>query len=149
MCGSPRNLSDEMIRALAERGGVMGINLCPSFLSHEFFEAERRATAPYMAAWHAGELTLDEAGEKAAAYVRSLPRPPLETVVEHVRHAIDVGGEDCVGLGGDLDGVDALPARIDGVHDYPRLVESLVAGGLTHIQLEKVCSRNFRRVFGC
>jgi len=146
LCASPRNLSDEMIRALAEAGGVMGINLCPSFLSRSFYEAETRATASYMDAWHAGELTLDEAGEKAAAIVRTLPRPPLRTVVEHVRHAIDVGGEDCVGLGGDLDGVDALPEGIDGVHDYPRLVAALRAAGLTEAQLEKVCYRNFARV---
>jgi len=147
LCAAPRNLSDDMIRALADAGGVMGINLCPSFLSPSFYEAERRATGPLMDAWHAGRLTLDEAGEKAAAVVRSLPRPPLETVVEHVRHAIDVGGEDCVGLGGDLDGVDALPEGIDGVHDYPRLVAALRGAGLTEAQLEKVCYRNLARVF--
>ncbi len=148
VCSAPRNLSDDMIRALAERGGVMGINLCPSFLSQSFYDAEERATAPYMAAWHAGEITLDEAGERSAAVSRSLPRPPLETVVAHVKHAIDVGGEDCVGLGGDLDGVDALPAGIDGVHDYPKIVAALLAAGLTEAQVEKVCWGNFARVMG-
>lgn len=147
VCSAPRNLTDDMTRALAERGGVMGINLCPSFLSQWFYDAEERATAPYMAAWHAGQITLDEAGEKAAAVSRSLPRPPLETVVTHVRHAIDVGGEDCVGLGGDLDGVDALPAGIDGVHDYPRIVRALRDAGLNETQIEKVCWANFARVF--
>jgi len=147
VCTAPRNLSDDMIRALAERGGVMGINLCPSFLSQSFYDAEERATSPYMAAWHAGEITLDEAGEKSAAVSRSLPRPPLETVVAHARHAIDVGGEDCVGLGGDLDGVDALPGGIDGVHDYPRIVGALRGAGLNETQLEKVCWGNFARVF--
>lgn len=148
VCSAPRNLSDEMIRALAERGGVMGINLCPSFLSQSFYDAEEAATAPFMAAWHAGDLTLDEAGEKAAAVTRTLPRPPLETVVAHVKHAIDLGGEDCVGLGGDLDGVDALPAGIDGVHDYPKIVAALLAAGLTEAQVEKVCWTNFARVMG-
>ncbi|MBM3146809.1 MAG: membrane dipeptidase [Actinobacteria bacterium] len=147
VCSAPRNLTDEMIRALAERGGVMGINLCPSFLSQSFYDAEEAVTAPFMAAWHAGDLTLDEAGEKAGAVTRSLPRPPLETVVAHVRHAIDVGGEDCVGLGGDLDGVDALPAGVDGVQDYPRIVAALLAAGLTEAQVEKVCWGNFARVF--
>lgn len=147
VCAAPRNLTDEMIRALADRGGVMGINLCPSFLSQDFHEAEEAATAPFMAAWHAGELTLDEAGEKAGAVTRTLPRPPLETVVAHVKHAIDVGGEDCVGLGGDLDGVDALPAGIDGVQDYPRIVGALRDAGLSDTQVEKVCWTSFARVF--
>lgn len=147
VCSAPRNLTDQMIRALAERGGVLGINLCPSFLSQSFFEAEEEGTAPFMAAWHAGQLTLDQAGEKASAVTRGLPRPALETVVAHVRHAIDVGGEDCVGLGGDLDGVDALPEGLDGVHDYPKIAALLSVAGLTEAQVEKVCWRNFARVF--
>ena len=52
-------------------------------------------------------------------------------IVDHVRHAINVGGEDAVGLGGDLDGVDALPAGFEGVADYPRIAELLARAGLT------------------
>jgi membrane dipeptidase len=76
-----------------------------------------------------------------------VPLPPLSTVVDHVKWAIDKGGEDCVGLGGDLDGVDYLPDGFRGAEDYPRIEELLRAGGLTSSQVDKVCHGNFLRVF--
>jgi membrane dipeptidase len=76
-----------------------------------------------------------------------VPQPPLSLIVDHVRRAIDVGGEDCVGLGGDLDGVDRLPAGFAGVQDYPRIEDLLRQSGLADRQIEKVCYRNFLRVF--
>ncbi len=76
-----------------------------------------------------------------------IPLPPLDLIVDHVLHAINVGGEDAVGLGGDLDGVDALPAGFQGVADYPRIGELLAKAGLSATQVEKVCYRNLARVF--
>jgi membrane dipeptidase len=145
---APRNLTDEMIRALAERGGVMGINLEPGFLSEESRVLEEEATAGFWAAVRSGRKSFDEAGAEAAAAIRRLPRPPLAAVVAQVSHAIDVGGEDAVGLGGDLDGIDGTPLGIEGVHDYPRLAAALRSGGLSETQVEKVCWRNFARLFG-
>lgn len=147
LCDVERNLSDEMIRALAERGGVMGINLASGFLLQEVRELERAAMREFWAAVRSGEKTLDEARKAAAAAV-DLPRPPLDLVAAHVRHAMDVGGEDCVGLGGDLDGVEGTPEGMDGVADYPRIAAVLRAAGLSERQVEKVCFRNFARLFG-
>ena len=76
-----------------------------------------------------------------------VPRPPLSTVLDHVKWAVNVGGEDSVGLGGDLDGVDYLPEGFEGAADYPRIEELLRAGGLTSRQIDKVCHENFLRVF--
>ena len=78
-----------------------------------------------------GDETFDEAQAQEAAAMADVPRPPLSPVVDHVKWAIDKGGEDCVGLGGDLDGVDYLPAGFEGAADYPRIEELLRAGGLT------------------
>jgi membrane dipeptidase len=144
---APRNLSDAMIRALAERGGVMGINLESGFLSEDFRVLEQRATDVFWEAVRSGRQSFDEAGAEASRAIGALPRPPLEAVMTHVRHAIDVGGEDCVGLGGDLDGIDSMPLGIEGVQDYPRLADLLRDGGLTEAQVEKVCWRNFARVW--
>jgi membrane dipeptidase len=74
-------------------------------------------------------------------------RPPLSAVLDHVRWAMNVGGEDCVGLGGDLDGIDYLPDGFESVADYPRIEKMLREGGLTPRQLQKVCYDNFLRVF--
>jgi membrane dipeptidase len=63
-----------------------------------------------------------------------------------VKHFVRVGGEDCVGLGGDLDGIGSMPAGIEGVADYPKIAELLLRGDLTEAQVEKVCYRNFARV---
>jgi len=79
--------------------------------------------------------------------VAGLPRPDPAWVARHVCHAIDTGGEECVGLGGDLDGVTSTPLGIDGVEDYPKLVDLLQQAGLSSSQIEKVCWRNFERLF--
>lgn len=146
VCSAERNLTDDMIRALAERGGVMGVNLCPSFLSQSFLEQEKAVTGDVYARARASGRSLDATFEEVAPLIAGLPRPPLDTVLAHVKHAIDVGGEDCVGLGGDLDGIQSLPAGIEGVADYPRIADLLRRGGLSERQVEKVCFRNFARL---
>jgi membrane dipeptidase len=143
ICPSPRNLTDEMIRALADRGGVMGINLSTSFLSPETLEAWKAVKAQYD-----GEILDWRERERIAREIApTIPRPPFEWIVKHVRHAIDVGGEDVVGLGGDLDGILHLPEGIDGVEDYGAIPTWLREAGLTERQIGKLCHRNLLRVF--
>ncbi len=147
LCPSPRNLTDEMIREIAERGGAVGITLAPGFLSADYY---RKTKSIYDEFWRAIEersASSDEAGRRSSAAEALIPRPPLDLIVEHIRHAIKVGGEDVVALGGDLDGVDALPQDFAGVEDYPRVVELLMAAGFTPERIEKVCYRNLARVF--
>ncbi len=147
LCPSGRNLTDEMIRALAERGGVMGITLAPGFLSPEYYEKERSVLGRSFQTVLSGKETFDDAQAREAASMAGVPRPPLSLVVDHVKWAVNVGGEDSVGLGGDLDGVDYLPAGFEGAADYPRIEELLRDGGLTPRQIDKVCHENFLRVF--
>ena len=145
LCPAPRNLTDAQIRALADRGGVMGINLAPDFLSPD-----------YLAAWDAmhgagarrrhGDAA--EAARGGRAAVRAIPLPGLEWIARHVRHTIAVGGEECIGLGGDLDGISFMPAGMSGVESYPLIPEALAAAGLTEAQVEKVCWGNMAQVFG-
>ena len=142
---APRNLTDAQIRALADRGGVMGINLAPDFLSPEYLAAWDAVMAP---AHGADAATRQKLREAAGPQLRAIPLPGLDWIARHVRHAIDIGGEECIGLGGDLDGISFMPAGIDGVEDYPLIPEALAAAGLTESQIEKVCWRNMARVFG-
>ena len=138
LCGSPRNLTDDMIRRLADRGGVMGTNLSPGFLAQAWWDLFVRWREPGLS---------DAARDAIRAERDALERPTLDAVVEHIRHAIRVGGEDCIGLGGDLDGIAATPAGIDTVADYVKLPRLLQAAGLNDRQIEKVCYGNFARVF--
>jgi membrane dipeptidase len=147
LCDNPRNLSDDMVRAVAERGGVVGINLYSGFLSQEFSDKDREHQASLDRDQTGEESTWDETGALISAFHASLPRPPLSLVADHVRHLIAVGGEECVGLGGDLDGSDSLPEGVGGVADYPKIAETLLQAGLTAAQVRKVCCDNFARVF--
>jgi membrane dipeptidase len=136
LCPHPRNLTDAMIRQVADCGGVMGINLAPHFLD------------PQVAAmWAASRADPAQSKEEAATRRRALARPSLDWVARHVVHAIKVGGEDAVGLGGDLDGIDATPDGIDSVADYVKLVPLFREAGLSERQIGKVCHANFLRVF--
>jgi len=143
LCPTARNLTDEMIRSLANAGGVMGINFSPSFLCPD----TRAAVMPLFEA--ARKPGVSEA-EQAELHQRALavPRPSLSWVVRHVQHAIQVGGEDCIGFGADLDGIGALPDGFEGVSDFAKFPELLDRAGLRTGQIEKVCFRNFVRVFG-
>jgi membrane dipeptidase len=142
---APRNLTDAQIRALADQGGVMGINLAPDFLSAVYLAAWDAVMAP---AHGADAATRQKLREAAGPQLRAIPRPGLDWIARHVRRAISIGGEECIGLGGDLDGISFMPAGINGVEDYPLIPEALAAAGLTEAQIEKVCWRNMARVFG-
>lgn len=142
ICASTRNLTDDMIRQLADRGGVLGINLSSDFLDPTFLERERVVWCKHMLG------APSPSNEKLyEAEVAALNRPADEWIARHVVHAIDVGGEDCIGIGGDLDGTVSIPEEIEGVSDYPHIADLLTDAGLNSRQIEKVCYRNFRRVF--
>ena len=138
-----RNLTDPMIRELAGRGGVMGINLHAGFLDSERCREETRFGQELAARG----VTGPDADRERCRFAAGLPRASLEWVARHVLHAIEVGGEDCVGLGGDLDGTDYLPLGIEGIGDYPKLARLFLEAGLSFSQVEKVSWRNFERVF--
>jgi len=143
LCPSLRNLTDGMIRALADRGGVMGINLYSGFLDPEFAREE----SAYRRVQSEANDTPGVREKIFKGKIASLPRPSIDWVTRHVLHAIDIGGEDCVGLGGDLDGISSMPVGIEGIQDYPEIAQLLLRAGLKEAQVGKVCYRNFKRVF--
>ena len=108
ICGARRNLTDEQIKALAERGGVTGLNLYSKFIVE------------------GGKGTFDD-------------------ILRHIGHIINVGGEDVLGLGCDLDGIDIAPEGIDGVQSLEQLL-TLTADRFGERIAEKIAERNFLRV---
>lgn len=148
LCPAHRNLTDEQICALADRGGVMGINLAPDFLSPAYLAAWNSVMGETTALLKAADAaTRQRIREEAGPKLRAIPRPGLEWMARHVQHAINVGGEQCIGLGGDLDGISFTPDGIQGVQSYPLIADALRAAGLTERQVELVCWRNMARVF--
>jgi membrane dipeptidase len=139
-----RNLTDDMIRAVADRGGVMGINLAPTFLDPGYVAAWDAVMAPVAAA---GMVAQREFEKEVVDLLEAIPLPAPEWIARHVQHAFRVGGEDCVGLGGDLDGIRNLPLGMSGVESYPLIPGLLARAGLTGRQVEKVCWGNMARVF--
>mgnify|MGYP001027175955 FL=1 len=115
VCPCVRNLTDEMIKALAQRGGVMGLNFCADFLR-----------------------TMPEGEENPGR---------MGDVTAHALHIFRTGGEECLGLGSDFDGIDTNEA-LPGVQDMEKLWEALKRSGFTERQLDKIFYGNVLRVLG-
>ncbi len=113
VCPCVRNLTDEMIRCLAEKGGVMGLNFCTDFLK-----------------------AVPEGAKNAGR---------LEDVAAHAAHIFQTGGEDCLGLGSDFDGIDTNDS-LPGAQAMGRLWEALKQSGFTERQLDKIFWGNVLRV---
>ncbi len=143
----PRNLSDDQLRALARAGGVVGIVFCTPFLDAAEREVDDRArqTDAYRAieAEEGAALFFAQADHLQAA-VAPLP---LERVLDHVMHAVEIAGVEQVGIGSDFDGIQRRPAGLEDASGYPLLAEGLLERGLDRQGVQAVLGGNLRRVF--
>lgn len=153
LCDHPRNLTDELARAIVARGGVVMVNAFPVFLSPlaEAANRERMATLREplreLEQRHAGDpVALVSARQELLA---RLPQPPvpLEVYVDHVIHLLGVVGERGVGIGTDFDGIPECPVGFEDASRFPALVAALRARGLDEPTLRLVLGDNFRRVW--
>ncbi len=153
--GHVRDLSDDMLRAVARTGGVVNVNFFAMFLDPAFaaaYDRVRRATAAEAEA----ALRRPEADAAAvrAAYdaladqrIRALPRPPLSLLIDHIDHVAGVAGTDHVGLGSDFDGVDGLlPVGMHDVTCLPRIAQGLAERGYADADITRMLGGNMLRV---
>ena len=146
----PRNMTDDMIRALARNGGVIGINFGGNFLSQKEVEASRKNFAA-RAAVDPG-LTgqaLDEFATRDYLETYSAMRPNLSTLqdaVAHIDHVVKLAGIDHVGIGSDWDGISTVPAGLEDVSKMPALTAALLERGYSEQDVKKILSGNFLRV---
>ena len=119
LANHPRNMTDDMIRALADKGGVIQINFYPLFLDETFPEAE----------------------------MLTAPRPSYKLIADHIDHVVKLVGINHVGIGTDFDGIDVTPEGLENASMMPRLFEELRSRGYSEEDIEKVASRNFFNVF--
>lgn len=153
ICDVPRNMTDEMIRALAQKGGVIQVNFYSSFLDPQYnkkFEETRKALEPEInklretykndrsAVWREMSKLFKEKGPSA---------PPIETLIDHIDHIVKLVGVDYVGLGSDFDGAGSFPIGLEDVSGYPLITYHLLKRGYKEADIKKILGGNFLRVF--
>lgn len=150
--GFERNMSDDMIKALAKNGGVIQINFGSTFLSAEANDwysemaARRDAFMQQQGVERDDPLTIGfEAGYRAA---HPFPYADVDVVLDHIDHVVGLVGVDHVGIGSDYDGVgDSLPEGLKSVADYPNLVAGLMQRGYSETDIRKILGGNLLRVW--
>lgn len=150
--GFERNMSDEMIKALAQKGGVIMINYGSSFLTeaaNQYGPALDEAYLKYVADNGLTDSTdLKDQFETDYRAKNPYPYATLDDVLDHIDHVVKIAGVDYVGLGSDYDGVgDSLPVGLKDVASYPNLVEGLLKRGYSEADIKKILSGNFMRVW--
>ena len=147
-----RNLTDDMIKALAAKGGTMQINFDCSYLSQRYNEASKPLQAS-MRERYIAAMKIEDPAEKSAAidklraeFTEKLPPATLADVVDQIDHAVKVGGIDHVGIGTDFDGVACVPAELSSYDKFPALTRALLEKGYSADDIKKIYGGNLLRV---
>ncbi len=142
LCPHKRNLTDAMIRAAADKGGVVHINYYNRFIDPDY--------ATRAAAWDAANPDAGRGegyGARTRARLAAIGRASLDTLLDHFEHVAKVGGVGAVGLGSDFDGVDGeLPEGMEDVSKVPAIADGLSQRGFSSSDVEKVLGLNTLRV---
>ncbi len=151
----PRNMTDDMMRALAKNGGVVMINYAAAFLSEEFRVASEKKSGNIVAAMaamskkcggnEACTIMENERIEHEAMMKGELPKAMWDKIVEHIDHAVKVAGVDHVGLGSDFDGA-TMPIGMEDVSKLPKITDALLKKSYSEPDIEKILGGNILRV---
>ena len=155
ICDAPRNMTDQMMKDLAAKGGVVQINYHVRFLSQEFRDAEKAnpelnktISAEVMKRCADNEgCQLIEGDRITREYVEQgkLPRVEFSKIIEHIDHAVKVAGIDHVGLGSDFDGAN-MPYGMEDAAKLPKITEALLQKGYPEGDVKKILGENTLRV---
>jgi membrane dipeptidase len=157
LVNAPRNMTDDMLRAVAKNGGVVQVNFYSGFDDEDFRKANA-AQAKDQAAAVQKYLDLSKARGQPVNYIEvdrierewmaRIPRPPFHVLIDHIDHIAKVAGVDHVGLGSDFDGVSgATPQGMDSAADLPRITQGLLDRGYSETDIKKILGGNLLRVF--
>ena len=148
--GFERNMDDKMLKALAKNGGVIQINFGSSFVSqlantwYDLMAVKRNTFDKQYGRGSPQSKSFERRYRRKSPY----PYATLETVLDHIDHAVKLVGINHVGIGSDFDGVgDSLPEGLKDVSAYPNLIAGLLNRGYTEQEIEKILSGNFLRVW--
>jgi len=155
LCNHPRNMTDDMIRALASKGGVIQINYEKSFLDQAYKDASDKWNGGVVAEFDQAnkeckgdqgciEEKLGEQEKKATAEGK-LPHVSWERIIDHIDHVVKLVGPDHVGLGSDFDGAN-MPDGMEDCSKLPKITEALVRKGYSDDDIRKILGGNLLRV---
>jgi len=151
----PRNMTDDMLRALAKNGGVVMINYHAGFLSEEFRVASEKKSGTIVASMDA--MSKKCGGNEACTTMESeridreamakgeLPKVMWDKIIEHIDHAVKIAGADHVGLGSDFDGA-TMPIGMEDASKLPKITDALLKKGYSEQDVEKILGGNILRV---
>ena len=155
LCSHPRDMSDDMIKALAAKGGVIQINYEKSFIDQAYKDASDKVSGGVVAIF---EQLKKECGddqeclgkkmvemEKQAVAEGKLPHVSWERIVDHIDHVVKLVGADHVGLGSDFDGA-SMPEGMDDCSQLPKITEALMRKGYPDDDIRKILGGNTLRV---
>ena len=163
LCDAPRNMTDDMLRAVARsggpnsKGGVVQVNFYSGFLSQSWRDAQKAIEPEAEKAIQAlkdkaksegKELPYAEIAKIQRQFADRIPRPPLSVLIDHIDHIAKVAGVDHVGLGSDFDGIAGqTPQGLDSAADLPKITEALMARGYSAEDCRRILGGNLLRVF--
>ena len=155
LCVAPRNMTDDMIRDLAKNGGVIQINYHVGFLSQEFRDFEKAHPEAEKEIHdevdkHCGDneackLTTGDQVVRDFMQAGKLPKVDWSVIVDHIDHAVKIGGIDHVGLGSDFDGA-VMPLGMQDVTHIPQITDALLKKGYSESDIRKILGENTLRV---
>jgi membrane dipeptidase len=154
---APRNMTDDMLRAVAKNGGVVQVNFFSGFVDQKYREAmtaqekdQAAAIQKYIDSLRAQGKPVNyiEVDRLEREWTAKIPRPPFKSLIDHIDHIAKVAGVDHVGLGSDFDGVSgATPQGMDSAADLPKITQALLDRGYSTDDIRKILGANLLRVF--
>jgi membrane dipeptidase len=156
LTNSPRNLTDDQLRAIARNNGAIMVNFYSAFIDESYRQAQHQLKPERAEAHRILEseytsrnqpIPFSASNAIDRAFATRIPRPPLSSLIDHIDHIIRIAGINHVGIGTDFDGISSLPQGIDSAADLPKITEALHARGYTAEDLHKLLGGNLLRVF--
>jgi len=148
LCGSRRNLPDDLIKGIATKGGMVMINFFPIFIIPEGAKVEQRFLEKFNEL-KKRDLSPEFFHDEIDQWEKQQPAMPSCTahdVADHFEHIIRIAGIDHVGLGSDYDGITYGPDQMPGVSGFPYITQVLFDRGYSEVDLKKILGGNFMRV---
>jgi membrane dipeptidase len=156
LTNAQRNMTDDMIRAVAKNNGVVMVNFFPAFIDEQWRQAwnaqkpeRQKAQDALEAEYKAKGLPVPYAASDKIdrEFAAKIGRAPFNSLIDHFDHIIKVAGIDHVGIGTDFDGIPVPPDGIDSAADLPKITAALMARGYTADDMKKMLGGNLLRVF--
>lgn len=153
ICPHPRNLKDEQLKAIAKNGGVVFVNFYSGFLDSNYMRNKSAIQEKYrkqvdsLKQLNKTGYFIDEWLAKVYPEEFEAIRPPISLLIDHIDHIVKIAGINHVGIGSDFDGIESAPKLLNGVQDYPNLIQALKERGYNNREINKITGKNFIRVF--